>query len=136
MVLKPKEAKKYQKLLRKEAKNDEHDLAQAIKDAQNLEKPLRKATKAEKQSEKRHQKSVHEDHKAAKKFNRAKEAYEKTQAALSKALDELDIKKKHTTATQEAFDNAKKRIDQLRDQKVENDKDRARRQASLTTTTA
>lgn len=134
MAMKPKEAKQYTKLLKKEAKNDEKDLAKAIKDAQNLEKPLRKANKAEKQSEKRHQSAVHDEHKASKTFNKYKLEYEKAQAALQKAVDELDIKKRHTSATQEAFDKAKKRIDELRDSKVANDKDRARRQASITTT--
>lgn len=134
MVMKPKEAKQYTKLLRKEAKNDEKDLAKAIKDAQNLEKPLRKANKAEKQSEKRHQSAVHDEHKASKAFNKYKLEYEKAQAALQKSLDELDIKKKHTHATQEAFDKAKQRIDSLRNQKIVNDKDRARRQASITAT--
>lgn len=131
--MKPKEAKKYQKLLRKEAKNDEKDLASAIKDAQNLEKPLRKATKAEQQSEKRHQSAMHDEHKASKTFNKAKLELEKAQAALQKSLDELDIKKRHTASTQEAFDKAKQRIDELRDQKISNDKERARRQASITT---
>jgi len=134
MVMKPKEAKQYTKLLKKEAKNDEKDLAKAIKDAQNLEKPLRKANKAEKQSEKRHQSAVHDEHKASKTFNKYKLEFEKAQAALQKAVDELDIKKRHTTATQEAFDKAKKRIDDLRDQKIANDKDRARRQASISHT--
>ena len=67
-------------------------------------------------------------------FNKYKLEFEKAQAALQKAVDELDIKKRHTTATQEAFDKAKKRIDELRDAKIVNDKDRARRQASITHT--
>jgi len=46
----PKDAKKYNKLLKSEGKNEEKEIAAAIKTAQSNEKSLRKAKKAEAQS--------------------------------------------------------------------------------------
>lgn len=49
-VMSPKDAKKYTKLLKKESKNEEKELAAALKTAHTDEKAMRKARKAEQQS--------------------------------------------------------------------------------------
>lgn len=79
----------------------------------------------------RHQSSVTDEHKYSKALNKAKLAHEKATAALQKATEELDIKKRHTTATTESYDKIKAKIDSLREEKITNDKDRARRHASI-----
>lgn len=126
-----KEAKTYTKLLEREGKNDDKELSSALKSASSEEKSMRKAQKAEAQSIKRHQKAVKEEHKASKALIRAKEAQEKAAAALQKAKEEMDIKKNHTSSVTKSYDNVKAKIDEHRNAKIANDKDRARRQASM-----
>lgn len=126
-----KEAKTYTKLLEREGKNDDKELSSALKSASSEEKAMRKAQKAEAQSIKRHQKAVKEEHKASKALIRAKEAQEKAAAVLQKAKEELDIKKNHTSSVTKSYDNVKAKIDEHRNAKIANDKDRARRQASM-----
>ncbi|UZJ57170.1 hypothetical protein CBS101457_006490 [Exobasidium rhododendri] len=126
-----KDAKKYSKLLKKESKSDEKELAAAIKTAHTDEKLFRKAKKAELQSSKRHRTAIEDEHQTSKALNKAKLSQEKANAALEKAAEELDIKKKHTSATSDAYEKIKKRIESLRSEKIKNDADRARRQASI-----
>lgn len=130
-ALNPKEAKKMDKLMKTEAKNEQKSIKRAIKDAASSEKLFRKSRDAEAQAMKRHQKAQTTEHKAAQKLNAAKAEYEKCAAELQKALDDLDIKKKHTQGTRENYEKAKLHIDDLRAQKTVNDAARSRQSAQL-----
>ena len=76
---------------------------------------------------------MRKEHDTSKKLNKAKLAQEKTSAALAKAVEELDIKKRHTEATNSSYETIKKKLDDLRNTKIANDQDRARRSAGMHT---
>jgi len=78
----------------------------------------------------RHDSAVKDQHNASKALNKAKLAHEKAAAALTKAEEELAIKKRHTTTQSDAYDGIKKKIDTLRKNKLENERDRQSRMAS------
>lgn len=130
-ALSPKEIKKMDKLMKKEAKDEYKALKRAIKDAKSSEKLFRKSRDAEAQTVKRHQKAQTNEHKASKALSKAKAEHEKYAAGLAKAIEDLDIKKRHTESTREGYENAKKRIDELRNQKTVNDQARSRQAAEL-----
>lgn len=127
----PKDAKKFNKVLSKEAKNEEKEIAAAIKTAQANEKALRKAKKAEAQSGSRHSGAVKDEHNYSKALNKATLAHEKATAALRKAEEELEIKKRHTATQNDAYESIKQKIETLRKNKLANDKDRASRRAPV-----
>jgi hypothetical protein len=127
----PKDAKKYNKVLASEAKNEEKEIAAAIKTAQSNEKALRKAKKAEAQSGSRHSSAVKDEHNYSKALNKATLSHEKATAALRKAEEELEIKKRHTATQNDAYESIKQKIESLRKKKMANDKDRASRHASV-----
>ncbi|PWY97142.1 hypothetical protein BCV70DRAFT_80900 [Testicularia cyperi] len=130
-AMSPKEIKKMDKLMKTEAKNEHKSLKRAIKDASSSEKLMRKSRDAEAQAMKRHEKATTNEHKAAKALSKAKAEHEKYAAELAKAVEDLDIKKRHTATTHEGYENAKKKIDELRAQKALNDKERATRSAQM-----
>ncbi|SPO29439.1 related to DNA binding protein Ncp1 [Ustilago trichophora] len=130
-ALSPKEVKKMDKLMKKEAKNEHKSIKRAIKDAESSEKLFRKSRDAETQAIKRHQKAQTKEHKAAKALSKAKAEYEKYAAELAKAVEDLDIKKRHTESTRVGHETAKKHIDELRNQKTVNDQARSRQAAAI-----
>ncbi|SPO28434.1 related to DNA binding protein Ncp1 [Ustilago trichophora] len=130
-ALSPKEVKKMDKLMKKEAKNEHKSIKRAIKDAESSEKLFRKSRDAETQAIKRHQKAQTKEHKAAKALSKAKAEHEKYAADLAKAVEDLDIKKRHTESTRVGHETAKKHIDELRNQKTVNDQARSRQAAAL-----
>ncbi|KAJ9474219.1 DNA binding protein [Pseudozyma hubeiensis] len=130
-ALSPKEIKKMDKLMKKEAKDEYKALKRAIKDAKSSEKLFRKSRDAEAQTVKRHQKAQTNEHKASKALSKAKAEHEKYAADLSKTFEDLDIKKRHTESTRTGYEEAKRRIDELRNQKTVNDQARSRQAAEL-----
>jgi len=84
----------------------------------------------------RHAKAVAAEHKAAKNLSRYTTEHDKAAADLEKANEDLEIKKRHTASTQEGYEKAKAHIDELREKKAGNDKDRARRASSMHGTAA
>lgn len=86
-------------------------------------------------SSQRHAKAVAAEHKAAKALSKYTAEHDKTAADLEKAKEDLEIKKRHTASTTEGYEKAKAHIDELRETKAKNDKDRARRASSMHGTT-
>ena len=112
-------------------KDEYKALKRAIKDAKKSEKLFRKSRDAEAQTVKRHQKAQTNEHKASKALSKAKAEHEKYAADLAKTFEDLDIKKRHTESTRTGYEESKRRIDELRNQKTVNDQARSRQAAEL-----
>lgn len=76
-------------------------------------------------------KAAKKEHKLAKKLNRLQAEHTKQVEDKDKAEKELEIKKANTQHTAQAYEEAKKRVDDTRAENHQNSLSRQKRQASL-----
>lgn len=126
-----KNAKRLSKVVKAEGKTQKKQLDAAIKDFTRLQKSQKKAVLDEQKALSQHAKAVKYEHKMQVRMLAAKTKYEHAAADLRAHIERLDLSRAHTQKETEMLATKTRDLEDLRQQKGVDDREREVRLAQL-----
>ncbi|EJD42209.1 hypothetical protein AURDEDRAFT_152989, partial [Auricularia subglabra TFB-10046 SS5] len=117
-----KEAKQVSKVLEKEGKTSEREVASAIKELGALEKEHKKGAKGEASAQKASMKAASKAHKLEVAYLKAKSKYDQAQADVEAKAALLQTAKTHTASIHERLQAKTKEVEEMRQRKAIGDR--------------
>ncbi|KAI0370171.1 hypothetical protein BV20DRAFT_966785 [Pilatotrama ljubarskyi] len=115
------EVRQVEKMIAKEARDDQKNLDHTIKDLSSAEKAHNKSVKAVDNAHHALDKAVEKEHKAAKAVNRAIHNHDSTVANEQAAEKKVEITKQHETRLEQDLEQKRRQLDELQHRKAQND---------------
>ncbi|KAI0356534.1 hypothetical protein OH77DRAFT_1423467 [Trametes cingulata] len=115
------EVRQVEKMIAKEARDDQKNLDHTIKDLSSAEKAHNKSIKAVDKASHALDKAVEKEHKAAKAVNRAIHNHDSTVAGEQAAEKKVQITKQHEARLEQDLEQKRRQLDELQHRKAQND---------------
>jgi len=126
-----KDAKRFSKILKKEAVTEQRTLDVALKELERLQKVQRKAAAAEAEALAKHTKASRQENKLNQIYLSAKTKWEQSAAYLKSCTEALEESRNHAKHETEVLREKTAEVDRLRAQKATDDRERHAKIAAL-----
>ncbi|KAL7009876.1 hypothetical protein EMMF5_000784 [Cystobasidiomycetes sp. EMM_F5] len=107
------EAKHLHKVLEKEGKSEDKNIAGQVKEISKAEKAESKAVKADNKAAKAHNKAVEHEHSLAKDLERIQAKHDQAVREAQKTANEINVKQNHHVQITQSLQNAKAHLNEL-----------------------
>ncbi|KAI9001299.1 hypothetical protein BD414DRAFT_474239 [Trametes punicea] len=115
------EIRQVEKIIAKEAREDQKNLDHTIKDLSSAEKAHNKSVKAADKAQHQLEKAVKKEHKAAEALNRAAHNHDAAVAGEQTAEKTVQIKKQHEVRLERDLEQKRHQLDEMQQRKAHND---------------
>ncbi|KAI0637908.1 hypothetical protein C8Q77DRAFT_397473 [Trametes polyzona] len=115
------EIRQVEKMIAKEAREDQKNLDHTIEDLSSAEKAHNKSIKVADKAQHALDKAVEKEHKAAKALNRAAHNHDSAISSEQNAEKTLQIKQQHEARLEQDLEQKRRHLDELQQRKAHND---------------